>query len=117
MSQISYVIEFTINDGQTDALRSKAEAYIAAAQENEPGTLAYQWYLNADGTTCVLVERFENSGAVMTHLGNIGPSLPELLAVAPITRFEVLGDASDEVRGALADLGAIHFAHLGGFDR
>lgn len=117
MGRISYVIEFTIAAGRTDAFKAKAQAYVEATQANEPGTLRYDWFLSADGLRCVLVEKFESSEALMTHLGNVGPTLPELLAVAPITRFEVLGDPSAEVTGALADLGPHYFAPMAGFDR
>jgi len=40
--------------------------------------------------------------------------LPDLLAIAPITRLEVLGNASDAARAAL---GAVYCPLLGGFDR
>ena len=43
--------------------------------------------------------------------------LYELTAAAPTTRVEVLGSVSDEAREALTQLNAVHFPHLGGFDR
>ncbi len=43
--------------------------------------------------------------------------MPELLEIAPITRVEVLGSASDAAREALAGLGAVHFPSPGGFNR
>ena len=117
MSKISYIIEFTINDGKVDEFRTKAEGYIESVKGNEPETLGYQWYLSEDGTRCLLQETFATSEAMLTHLGNVGPSLPELLAIAPITRLEVLGSASAAAVDALADLGAVHFPSIGGFDR
>lgn len=117
MSKIAYIIELTISDGNVDQFKTMAAGYIAAVQANEPDTLGYQWYLGEDNVHCILVETFTSSEALLTHLGNVGPTLPDLLAIAPITRFEVIGSASDAVREALADLGAVHFPHLNGFDR
>jgi quinol monooxygenase YgiN len=117
VSKIAYIIEFTINDGKQDEFTAKAKGYAEATEKNEPGTLGYQWWMQEDGSHCLLQETFESSEALLTHLGNVGPSLPELLAIAPITRFEVLGTASDQAKAALADLGAKHFPHLTGFDR
>lgn len=114
---IAYVVELTINEGQLDAFKKQAEGYIASVQAKEPETLTYQWYIAEDGTRCILHERFTSSEALLAHLANVGPSLPELFAIAPITRFEVLGSASDEVRAALADFGTVHFPSIGGFDR
>ena len=117
MSKISYIVEFTIADGKTDEFKNKAKGYIDAVKGNEPGTLGYQWYVDAAGTRCLLQETFASSEALITHLKNVGPSLPDLLAIAPITRTEVLGSASAAATEALAALGAVHFPHLGGFDR
>jgi quinol monooxygenase YgiN len=117
MSSVSYVLEFSINDGQLDAFKAIAQDYAASTEANEPGTLRYRWYLNADGTKCILSETFASSEACLAHLGNVGPTLPNLLALAPVTRFEFLGEPSDELRGALADLQPVYFDTLAGFDR
>jgi hypothetical protein len=37
---------------------------------------------------------------------NAGPTLPALFANAPITRWEIFGDLSDEVRKAILPIGA-----------
>ena len=117
MSKISYIVEFTINDGKVEEFKSQAAGFVAGVQADEPGTLGYQWYLAADGSRCLLQETFASSEALLTHLGNVGPTLPTLLEIAPITRLEVIGTASDAAKEALAGLGAVHFPHLAGFDR
>lgn len=117
MSKISYIIESTINHGKVDEFRTKAEGCIEAVEGSEPDTLGYQWYLSEDGTRCLQQETFSASEAMLTHLSNFGPSIPELLAIAPTTRLEVLGSASAAAVDALAALGAVHFPSMGGFDR
>ncbi|MDH3216344.1 MAG: antibiotic biosynthesis monooxygenase [Candidatus Krumholzibacteria bacterium] len=117
MNTVSYVLEFTIKDGKVDEFKSMAAGYISTVKENEPGTLGYQWFLGESGNRCLLLETFSSSDAMLTHLANVGPSLPDLLAIAPITRVEVLGTVSDEARDALAALDAAHFPHFDGFDR
>jgi len=117
MSKISYIVQFTINDGEADKFKSMASGFASTVQANEPGTLGYQWWMGEDGIHCLLEETFESSEALLTHLGNVGPSLPELLEIAPITRLEVRGEASSAAREALGGLGATHFSHLVGFDR
>ena len=117
MSKVSYVVEFTINDGKLEEFKAKSASYIEAVKANEPGTLGYQWFLAEDGKRCLVHEVFRDSAALMAHLELVGPTLPNLLAIAPITRVEVLGSASGAARAALAQLGAVHCPHLGGFDR
>ena len=117
MSKVSYVLEFTVKDGMIEDFKAKAKSYIATVRDSELGTLGYNWYLQKDGQRCLLHETFTDSAALLTHLGNVGPSLPELVANAPIKRFEVFGTASAVVVSALASFGAVHFPHFGGFDR
>jgi quinol monooxygenase YgiN len=117
MARVSYVMELTINEGKLEEFKEKAEGYVKAVQDGEPGTLVYQWWLGEDGTRCLVHEVFESSEALLTHVGNVGPSLPDLLAIAPITRLEVFGTVSEQAREAVAQLGAKHFPHLAGFER
>jgi quinol monooxygenase YgiN len=114
---IGYLIELTINDGGLERFKELAGGYVAAVEENEPGTTTYQWYLAEDDSKCLLLEMFTDSDALLQHLANVGPSLPDLLAVAPITRVEVMGTPSDEAREALDGLGASYHSHLTGFQR
>lgn len=117
MATFSYSLEFTIADGKLDEFKEMSTGYINNARDNEPGTLEYQWYVSDDGSKCLVIETFADSDAMMTHLGNVGPTLPALLAIAPITRVEVMGSVNDVAREALTAFGAVHFPHIGGFDK
>ncbi len=117
LGKVAYIIEFSIEADRIDEFKSQAAAFIESVKKNEPGTLTYNWYYTKDGTRCVLHEGFSNSETLLSHLDNIGPKLPALLAVAPITRFEVLGPASDGVRTALADVDAVYLPQVEGFER
>ncbi len=117
MSKVSYVLQMTINDGQLDKFKEMATGFVSQTEAGEAGTLGYNWWISEDGKYCLLEEKFESSEAMLVHLGNVGPVLPDLMAVAPITRLEVYGAASAEAREVLAGLGAVHFAHHAGFTR
>ena len=117
MASVAYLFELTIKDGKVDEFKQKAGAYTGAVQMGEPGTLEYQWWLSEDGSRGLLKETFDSSESLLTHLANVGPNLPELLAIAPITRFEVFGEVSDAAREALDPLGAQYFDHIVGFER
>jgi len=117
LGKVSYLIEFAIEPDRVGEFKSKAATFIASVRENEPETLIYNWHYTEDGTRCVLHEGFSSSETLLTHLDNIGPTLPDLLAIAPITRFEVLGLASDEVHTALDGLGVVYLPHVAGFER
>ena len=117
MAPVAYLFEMTIQDGKVDEFKEKAAAYTAAVKDGEQGTLEYQWWLSEDGTRSLLKEAFDSSESLLKHLENVGPSLPDLLAIAPITRFEVFGEVSPEARSELDSLGAQYVTHLVGFER
>ena len=83
----------------------------------EKGMLEYQWWVAEDGSRALLKETFDSSEALLQHFANVGPSLPELLAIAPFTRLEVFGDVSAEARAALDGFNAVYFSHVVGFTR
>ena len=115
--KLSYLLEFTINDGQLEVFKEKVTGYIKAVREGEARTLTYEWSFEESRNRCKLLEVFETSDALLTHFGNVGPSLPDLTAIAPITRLETFCEVSTEARAAVGTLGAKHFADFAGFTR
>jgi quinol monooxygenase YgiN len=117
MAAVAYLIELTIQEGKLDEFKKLAAGYTDAVRAGEPGTTEYQWWLFEDGTRGLLKESFDSSESMLTHLANVGPSLPDLLAIAPIPRAEVFGELSPEARTELDALGAKYTTHLVGFER
>ena len=68
----------------------------------EPGTLQYDWFFNADETQCFVRETFADSSAALAHMANASDLLPRLLALGGGVKLELFGNASDELRAALA---------------
>ena len=116
-SEIRIVGEFTINEGKTEAFKELIKTAIETVRSNEPDTLRYEFYFNEDETACYPLELFRNSQAVLTHLEDVGAIVSKLSEVAQITRVEIYGNASDELKQALAPFGAKFFKHWGGFTR
>ena len=40
-------------------------------EANEPDTVNYQFYLNRDGTSCIVHETYANSEAVLAHITGV----------------------------------------------
>ena len=109
-------VEFTITPGKNDAFKSLAHQLIDKTSK-ESGALGYQWYFDGDDNKCHLVELYRDSGAILAHLNNVGPTLQKLLETSKVTRFEVFGNANAEVEKALADFGTKFFKYWDGFLR
>ncbi|MEE9210593.1 MAG: antibiotic biosynthesis monooxygenase [Kiloniellales bacterium] len=115
---ISWVLELAIKDGQLDAFKALAQEMSEATQADEPGASHYEWFISEDGKAVHIYERYADSAATMTHLGNFGAKFAErLLACVDPTRLTVYGDPSAEVRDALAGFGAAHMTQFAGFAR
>ena len=114
----SWVLELKVKDGQLDAFKALAREMSEATQADEPGASHYEWFIDADGDTIHICERYADSAATMVHLGNFGAKFAErFLACVDPARLMVYGDPSAEVRNALAGLGAAHMTQFDGFAR
>ena len=115
---VHWLLELAINDGELDNFQALRAEMIEATQSDEPGTLIYEWFVSADNKQCHVYERYVDSAAVMVHLGNFGAKFADrFLAILTPERLTVYGDASEEVRGALAGFGAVHLSEEHGFAR
>ena len=117
-NNVSWLLEFTIQDGQLDNFKSLIKEMIDATQSNEPGALNYEYFLEAGGKAGQVYERYADSAATMIHLGTFGEKFAErFMAVLQPTGFHVYGNPNDEVRAALEPFGPVYMEEAGGFTR
>ena len=113
---VAWMLELDISEGA--GLPALIEEMVASTQENEPGTLDYQWSTSADGTVCHIFERYSDSDAVMAHLGTFGERFAaRFMEILAPTRFVVYGSPSQEVKEALAGFNPTYMDSAGGFSR
>lgn len=88
---VRFVISITVHDvpGFTEAVKRCAE--ISAG---EPGTLIYDWYLDAEAGTARLYEAYDSVASVLAHAS--GPVFtevgPELIATCTFDHMDAFGD-------------------------
>lgn len=103
MNNIQVRASFKINDGKFEEFKKLAALCLVSVKEKDRDTLQYDWFLSEDQTECVIREKYTDSNAVLTHVGNLGGLLGELLEVSEL-KLEVFGNASEELVGATAGL-------------
>lgn len=103
MKKIQITAKFKIHSGKVEEFKKIADNAIAIVTEKEKGKtcLQYDWFFNSDETECVVRETYEDSNAVMNHMGNVGDSLGQLLGLSDFSA-EIYGPISDEVKNAVA---------------
>ena len=114
---VSWNLQLAVREGRLQKFEALMREMVTSA-EAEPGTIGYEWFLSEDGSTCHLHERFTDSGAALTHLGNFGSKFADrfLDCVEP-TGLSVYGEPSAEARQALDGFGAKYLGTFGGFSR
>lgn len=114
---VSFVLQVELREGQLEAFRDLMNEQVLAARE-EPGTMAYEWFISDDESSCHIYERYRDSAAVIAHLGTFGAHYAErfLACVQPVG-LNVYGNPSADVRASLDNLGATYFGPFGGFAR
>jgi quinol monooxygenase YgiN len=114
---VSWLLEVEIDPDQVADFEDLMQEMVSST-EQEPGTLAYEWFISDDNRVVHIYERYADSEACMVHSRSFGENFAERFvgAVKP-TRLHVYGAPSDDVRGALAPLGPVFVKPFGGFAR
>jgi quinol monooxygenase YgiN len=102
MSELLGIARFRFLEGKRDEYLRLSEQATEIVRAKEPGTLAYDLYLNADQSECMFIERYRDSDAAIEHAANIGPMFGAVLSTVSIVHGELLGEPSAELRAKLA---------------
>ena len=85
----------------------------------EMKTSRFEWFLSTDQSKATLIEIFDDSEGALTRFNNLisSPIAAEWMDRFEVESFTVLGDASHELREALASMEPDFRAFAGGFTR
>ena len=88
-------------------------------ETNEPDTLEYRFYLNEEGTRCIVHETYADSKATLLHNYSVASKtiLPSIFNIAQLNRLDVYGNPNDELKKVLAGLNSETFNLFTGFSR
>lgn len=114
---VSWNLRLSVREDRLDDARTLMAEMVEATRE-EPGALGYEWFLSPDGLVCHLHERYADSEAALTHLGNFTAHFVDrFLQCFQPTGLAVYGEPNDEARSALDGFGATYLGTFGGFVR
>jgi quinol monooxygenase YgiN len=118
--RISWVNELAVKDGKLETFRELMEEMVSSARD-QPGTLAYEWYISPDSRSVHVVETYADSAAVVAHHVSEGFALKNwagrFMDCADVTRVNAYGDLNAAAREILNRLGAAYHTAWGGFSR
>ena len=102
MSELIGIARFKFHEGKRDEYLRLSDQARDIVRAKEPGTLAYDLYLNGDQSECMFIERYRDSEAAMFHAANLGHLFDAVLATVSVVHGELLGEPNDELRARLA---------------
>jgi len=102
LSELLGIARFRFHEGRREEYLRLSDQASELVRANEPGTLGYDLYLNADQSECMIIERYRDSQAAMDHFANVGHLFDAVLATVSIVHGELLGEPSPELRAKLA---------------
>ena len=114
---ISWIVEAKIKIGKLDDLTKWITNASSQVKNIETNTMAYEFQLSPDKKLAHYYNRYLNSEALIMHMDNISPLLPELLKLATPKKITVYGPANNTVKTILEHLNPIYFNCFGGFTR
>jgi quinol monooxygenase YgiN len=103
MGEIVGIARFKFHDGKLDEYKRLSAQAMEIVKTKDTGTLQFDTYLNDDESECVIIERYRDSGALIEHAANVSDVSAKILSIVTVVHGEVLGEASAELRAALAD--------------
>jgi quinol monooxygenase YgiN len=106
MSEIVGIGRVKFNPGGLEEYTRLVEQELELVRANEPGTLALDIYVSADGSQAVYIERYRDSRALLDHFQNVSEFMAPVLATGTF-EGEILGDVSDELRAAIGEGGPV----------
>ena len=115
MNQILSIAKLEIHDGKLEEFKDVARTCIQLVKEKDTRTIRYEWFLNEDDMECVVEERYEDSSALLEHVGNMGDILGRLFAVSTFSA-KICGSPSEELVNALQGFDITYYNYAGGLN-
>lgn len=111
-STILGIAHFTFLDGKFDDFRCLSDRCRQIVDTQDTGTLRYDIYVTEDQTQAVVIEEYENEGALRAHGEHIGEELSAAVLATANVHGQLLGDLSEELRKSLVGGPVMAFGSL-----
>lgn len=113
------IVRMKVKPGHVEAFKKAAEATIAHAEQTEPGTAKYEWFLDEAQEHVVMREWFASSDAAVPHFTGELPTkyFPAIFEHADLIGIDVTGEPTGAARAVLDQFGATYYPRMAGFTR
>ena len=117
---ITVFYKWTAKPGKFEELKAIYDNVFQEMNENEPGTLSMQYYVDREHNAVVVNDLFADGAALGFHLGGTAAHhFPQLAQIAVPGPFFFCGEVPEDLKQAAIgmNMGAEFSQHISGFDR
>ncbi|RWM87061.1 MAG: hypothetical protein EOR84_30065 [Mesorhizobium sp.] len=94
---IVYIDTSEIRAGKLDELKTAMKELVKFVEANEPRLIAYNVYLEEDGTRMTVVHLHPDSASLEFHMKVAGPAFPKFVQFIKLLTIDVYGKLSDNL--------------------
>jgi hypothetical protein len=94
---IVYIDRSKIRGGKLEELKLAINEMAELVEANEPQLIAYNVYLNEDGTQMTVVHVHPDSASLECHMKVAGPAFPKFAEFIKLLTIDVYGKPSDDL--------------------
>ena len=95
MSQFEVRARLKVREGKLEEFKQQAAEMMRQTREKDTGTLAYDWFLSADGTECEVREAYVSADDLVDHAFHVREARDALFAESAFDhRMAFYGDPS-----------------------
>ena len=80
MSRFEVRAQLKVREGKLDGFKELAAEMMRVTKDRDTGTLAYDWFLSADGTECEVHEAYVDADALVDHAFHVREARDALFA-------------------------------------
>ena len=86
---------------------------------DEEGTLSFEWFVNPEGRSAIILEKFSDSNSALVRVNNLitSPVNEPFQELFEIESFLVLGNADEKLKKELEGWNASYLPYKDGFER
>lgn len=99
-----YIGHHRIKDGKREEALRNARAVVDLVREREPQMLAFDFFVNSDGTAMTVVQVHPDVASMNTHMGIIREHLENFSDYLEITGVGVYGEGTDDFVEVLREI-------------
>jgi len=104
MTEVRAVAHIKIHQGKLEEFKRLAALCVRSVQTRDSGTLQYDYFLNDEGSECVVFERYRDFAAMREHLANIGDDLMRSLSGVCSISGDIFATPTPELKKMIAGL-------------